>query len=78
MWLHIYRKQWKARSYAWDFVDIEDTTDSTSCDVTNVSKWHGLGDTPQRWIGSILGGRKFITATLIGERLEGSMATCCP
>ena len=67
----------KAGSYTWEFADTEGATDSTLCDITNVSKWHGLGDTPQRWIGSILGGRK-ITAKITGETLEGSMATCCP
>ena len=37
-------------------------------DITKAAKWHGHGDTLQRWIGSMLGGRK-ITATLAGETL---------
>ena len=44
-WLHIYRKQWKTGSYTWAFLDIEDATDSTSCDITKAAKWHGLRDT---------------------------------
>jgi len=44
IWLHIYRKQSKTGSYTWAFLDIEEASDSTSCDITKDAKWHG----PQR------------------------------
>ena len=40
-WLHIHRKQWKTGSYTWDFLDIEEASDSTSCDITKAAKCHG-------------------------------------
>jgi len=45
MWLQIYREQWKTGSYTSAFLDTEEATDSTSCDITKVAKWHGIGDT---------------------------------
>ena len=42
MWLHIYRKQWKTGSYTWAFLDTEEASASTSCDITQAAKWHGL------------------------------------
>jgi len=42
--IHIYRKQWKTGSYT-SFLDIEEACDSSSCDIANSAKWHGLGDT---------------------------------
>jgi hypothetical protein len=59
------------------FLHIKGASDSISCDITKAAKWHGLRDTLQRWIGSMLGGRK-ITAKLTGETLEGSVANGCP
>jgi len=26
-------------------LDIEEASDSTSCDITQAAKWHGLGET---------------------------------
>jgi hypothetical protein len=40
-WLHIHRKQWKTGSYTWVFLDIEEASDSTSCDITKAAKCHG-------------------------------------
>jgi hypothetical protein len=45
MWLHTYRKQWKTGSYAWAFLDIVETSDSTSHNITKAAKWHGITDT---------------------------------
>jgi hypothetical protein len=60
------------------FLDIMGALDCTSLDIIpKAAKWHGLGGTIRQWIGCMLGGRK-ITATLAGETLERSVATCCP
>jgi hypothetical protein len=60
------------------FLDMETAFDSTSFDIiTKTAKRYGLGDMSCRWIGSMLGSRK-ITATLVGETLEGSVAGGCP
>ena len=58
------------------FLDIEGAFDSTSFDIKRMgAKWHGLGDTIGRRIGSMLNGRK-ITATLAGGTLQRSVARC--
>jgi hypothetical protein len=50
------------------FLHIEEGSDSTSHDITHVTKRHGLGNTLWQWFGPKLGGRK-ITATLKGETI---------
>jgi hypothetical protein len=60
------------------FLDIEAAFDSTSFDIiTKAAKRHRLEETICHWIGSMLGSR-YITATLAGETLEGSVARGCP
>ena len=45
MWLHTYREQWKTGSHTWAFLDIQEVSDSTSCDIRKAAKWHELVDT---------------------------------
>jgi hypothetical protein len=71
---HIQEKAENSKIYL-KFLYIVGASDCTSHDIIKAPKGIGLESHHSKWISSTASGRK-ITATLIGETVEGSVARC--
>ena len=75
MWLQIYTKHCKTRSYTGAFVVTDGTTNSTSCDITKTAKWHGLEDSIQMdWLHAE---RQKYYSHIQRRNKGGAVAKCC-